>query len=423
MNQKSIAIIGSGISGLSAAYFLSDKYKFKLFEKNNYLGGHSNTVKINYNQKDISVDTGFIVFNHETYPNLKNFFELLNVEYEKSNMSFGVKIDNSRIEYAGTNLKTIFAQTKNIINPKFLLMLYEILKFNKNAIKILEKEFNPNYTLKNFLEENKASKYFREYYLLPMSGAIWSCPINTILSYPAQIFIRFFKNHGLLNVLNRPQWYTVKNGSIEYIKKITRKINGNFSLNDEVISVKRTEDNKIFIKSKNSEESFDLLIYACHANQILSTLENPNKKEVEIFSSFKYQENNAFLHCDESVMPINKNAWASWIYSKNNNDKKYKNISVSYWMNNLQNIDFNHPLFVTLNPNQQISENKIFAKFKYAHPIFDSEAINAQKSINEIQGSDRIFYCGAYQKYGFHEDGISSAISVLNKLNIFLPWQ
>lgn len=422
MNKPKIAIIGSGISGLTCAYFLSEKYSVKIFEKNDYLGGHSNTATIDYDGKKIAVDTGFIVFNHATYPNLKSFFKLLNVAYEKSNMSFAVKIDNGSLEYAGTNLASVFAQSKNIFNPQFLIMLRDILRFNKKAVEILQKPFDANYTLQNLLDDLGVKKYFREFYLLPMSGAIWSCPLATMLAYPAQSFVAFFKNHGLLTVADQPQWYTVSGGSKEYVKKIADKIGENsISLNDEVISVERLEE-KVLIKSKKGEELFDFVFFASHGNQVLPLLKNASVAEKEVFSAFKYQPNLAVLHRDSSVMPNAKKAWASWVYS-NNSKNENQQISVSYWMNNLQNIDTKYPLFVTLNPSQQIAEEKIFARFNYEHPIFDSRAVAAQAKMNALQGVNKIYFCGAYQKNGFHEDGISSALLAINKLKIFAPWQ
>ncbi len=420
--DKKIAIIGSGISGLSAAYFLSKNFAVKIFEKNNYIGGHSNTVDINYSGKKIAVDTGFIVFNHQTYPNLTPFFHLLDVAYEKSNMSFAIKVDNGKIEYAGTNIGTVFAQFKNIFNPQFLRMLRDILLFNKEAENILQRSFDSNYSLKNLLDDLGVKDYFRQYYLLPMSGAIWSCPLETMLSYPAQSFVRFFKNHGLLSVANQPQWFSVSGGSKEYVKKIIAKVGAEkFLINNAATSVKRLGD-KVLVKSQQIEEEFDYVIFATHGDQVLSILQNPTSLEKEILGNFKYQPNLAVLHSDSSLMPNSKKAWASWVYSKNKSDSEDK-ISITYWMNNLQNIDANYPLFVTLNPNQKIAEDKIFAKFNYEHPIFDSFAVSAQSRINEIQGLDNIYFCGAYQKYGFHEDGISSALNVVNKFGVFAPWQ
>ncbi|MBM3580224.1 MAG: FAD-dependent oxidoreductase, partial [Alphaproteobacteria bacterium] len=278
MSQKSIAIIGSGISGLAAAYFLSDKYRVKLFEKNDYLGGHSNTVVVDYDGKQIPVDTGFIVFNHQTYPNLKNFFELLNVNCDKSNMSFSVKVDGGNFEYAGTNIFTVFAQMKNALNPLFWAMLSDITTFNKKAEMVLEKPFDASYSLGQFLDDLGMRRYFREFYLLPMSGAIWSCPLETMLTYPAQSFVRFFKNHGLLTVSNQPQWYTVRGGSKEYVKKIAAKLEGKTSLNDEVLSVTTLGDG-VVVKSKKGEEKFDLVLFAAHGNQVLQMMNNPTPKE------------------------------------------------------------------------------------------------------------------------------------------------
>jgi len=422
MNKQKIAIIGSGISGLACAYFLSEKNSVKIFEKSDYLGGHSNTVTIDYDGKKIAVDTGFIVFNHATYPNLKSFFKLLDVAYEKSNMSFAVKIDNGLLEYAGTNLSSVFAQKKNAFNWRFLIMLRDILRFNKKAIHILSKPFDASYTLQNLLDDLGVKKYFREFYLLPMSGAIWSCPLETMLSYPAQSFVAFFKNHGLLTVANQPQWYTVSGGSKEYVKKIADKIGKNLiSLNDEVTSVERLGD-KVLVKSKKGKELFDLVFFSTHGNQVLPILKNATAVEKEVFSAFKYQSNLAVLHRDSLVMPNAKKAWASWVYS-NNSKNKNQQISVSYWMNNLQNIDAKYPLFVTLNPSQKIAEEKIFAQFNYEHPIFDSKAVVAQSRIDGLQGLDKIYFCGAYQKNGFHEDGISSALLAINKLKILAPWQ
>ena len=422
MNKPKIAIIGSGISGLTCAYFLSEKYNVKIFEKNDYLGGHSNTATIDYDGKKIAVDTGFIVFNHATYPNLKSFFKLLDVACEKSNMSFAVKIDNGALEYAGTNLASVFAQIKNAFNPQFLIMLRDILRFNKRAIDILSKPFDANYTLQNLLDDLGVRKYFREFYLLPMSGAIWSCPLETMLAYPAQSFVAFFKNHGLLTVADQPQWYTVAGGSKEYVKKIADKIGENsISLNDEVNSIESLEDG-VLVKSKKGEELFDFAFLAAHGNQVLPLLKNASIAEKEVFSAFKYQPNLAVLHRDSSVMPNSKKAWASWVYS-NNSKSENQQIAVSYWMNNLQNIDAKYPLFVTLNPSQKIAEEKVFARFNYEHPIFDSAAVTAQSRIDELQGVDKIYFCGAYQNNGFHEDGISSALLAINKLKIFAPWQ
>jgi predicted NAD/FAD-binding protein len=426
MNEKSrVAIVGSGISGLVCAYFLNKDHDIKLYEKNDYIGGHSNTVDVNYEGKKIAVDTGFIVFNHQTYPNLKAFFELLGVDYEESKMSFAVKIGDSKIEYAGTNLNAVFAQRKNLLNPRFIKMLMDIMRFNKLSQNLLNQKCNLDYSMMNFLQDLKVSKYFCDYYLLPMASAIWSTPLDKIHDYPAISFVRFFKNHGLLTVSDQPQWLTVSKGSRQYVKKVCAEFNAKISLNDEVKNIYQNADKKWVIESQKSIEIFDKIVVATHADQALRFLSNSTKQQQEILSSFGYQKNLAVLHKDCAVMPKAKNAWASWVYSHNSSAKNVakNNLSVSYWMNNLQNIDQSYPLFVTLNPNIEIDPKNIFAKFEYEHPIFDAKAVKAQAQIDEIQGQDNIYFCGAYQAFGFHEDGILSGLKVLNKMQIKAPWQ
>ena len=426
MEKKSrVAIIGSGISGMVCAYFLNKDYDIKFYEKNDYVGGHSNTVDVNYEGKKIAVDTGFIVFNHQTYPNLKAFFELLDVAYEKSQMSFAVKIDNSKIEYAGTNLNAVFAQRKNLLNPRFIKMLMDIMRFNKMAQNLLNQERDLDYSMIKFLRDLKVGKYFRDYYLLPMASAIWSTPLDKINDYPATSFVRFFKNHGLLTVSNQPQWFTVSGGSRQYVKKVCSEFNDKISLNNAVQNIYQNSEKKWVVESQKSTEIFDKIVVATHADQALKFLKNPTQKQTEILSSFTYQKNLAVLHKDYSVMPKAKKAWASWVYSHNSLAKNSTkdNLSVSYWMNNLQNINQSYPLFVTLNPNIEINPKNIFAQFEYEHPIFDAKAVKAQARIDEIQGQDEIYFCGAYQSFGFHEDGISSALRVLNKMQIKAPWQ
>jgi predicted NAD/FAD-binding protein len=419
-DNSRIAIIGSGISGLACGYFLADHHQIKLYEKNNYLGGHSNTVNINYDNREIAVDTGFIVFNFQTYPNLVNFFQLLKIEIEKSNMSFAVKIDNGKLEYAGTSLSGIFAQKKNYLDFKFYQMLYDIIKFNKKAIKILDENHDENYRLIDFLNDLKMKDYFKNYYLLPMASAIWSSPIEKIIDYPVKSFVNFFNNHGLLSVNNQPQWYTVKNGSRQYVQKIANKFSDKISLNDQVKKIYLNQQKKWIVESEKSQETFDKVILACHSDQALAMLGKANDNQRDLLANIKYQENIAILHKDQSVMPKARNAWASWVYSSNNQSKNI--LSVSYWMNNLQNIDNNFPLFVTLNPNQEINNKDIFAKIQYHHPVFDNNALKAQKKLSEIQGIDDLYFCGAYHGYGFHEDGLNSAIKVLTKMQIKIPW-
>lgn len=433
-NNLKVAVIGSGISSLTSAYFLNQKYDIKLYEKNDYLGGHSNTIDINYNGKNIAVDIGFIVFNHQTYPNLKAFFELLDIKIAKSQMSFAVKILEKNLEYAGTNLNSVFAQRKNLFKPAFLKMLRDILHFNKSASNLLNQGVDLNYSMNKFLQDLRVGNYFSQYYLLPMASAIWSTPLEKIGDYPAQSFVRFFKNHGLLTVSDQPQWYTVDGGSKQYVNKICENFSNKISLNDEVKSIEvlsNLNSRNIKIVSTKGEDFFDKVIIGAHSDQALKMLVNPTDLHQQVLGNIKYQKNLVVLHKDSKVMPQNKRAWASWVYTKYDDSQNSSNIfqnlpsnlAVSYWMNNLQNIDQNYPIFVSLNPKQEIAKEDIFHQKIFEHPIFDSQAIKAQSRMQEIQGLNEIYFCGAYQSYGFHEDGISSAIRVLNQLYIKAPWQ
>ena len=416
-----IAIIGSGISGLSTAWFLKQKHDITLFEKNNYLGGHSNTASIKYKNKKIDVDTGFIVFNFRTYPNLKAFFELLNVKIAKSDMSFGIKnLDNS-LEYSGNNLFSLFAQKKNLLNPKFWGMLKDIMVFNKKATKLIKsKQVDENLTLEQFIKNLKLGQYFQDYYLLPMAAAIWSCPLELMKNYPAQTFLQFFYNHGLLTITNQPQWYTVAGGSKEYVKKISQSFDNKIKLNCAIKSAIQ-KGKKIILQDENNQEyQFDHIIFASHTDQTFKILQDKTKEEKEILGNIKYSKNTAILHKSETQMPKSKKAWASWIYLSSSKENK---VSLSYWMNNLQNIEHKYPLFVTLNPITKIAKKDIFGQYKYEHPIFDLKAIEAQKSLDKIQGQRNIWFCGAWTKYGFHEDGLNSALKIVKKFDINIPWQ
>ena len=411
-----IAIIGSGISGMAASWLLNKEHEIDLYEKNNYIGGHSNTAEIDYNGKKIAVDTGFIVFNHQTYPNLKALFERLGVKTKKSNMSFSASIDEGKIEYCGQSLASVFCQKKNIFNYKFLLMIRDILKFNKNAHKILESD--ENLSLEQFLGELKMGNYFQKFYLLPMSAAIWSCPLEVIKKYPAKSLVRFFLNHGLLKVVNQPQWYSVDGGSREYVKLLCQDFRDRIFLNSKIEKIKKLPDGKLEVAGK----IYDKVVLACHSNQALEMINEFRDESKNLLQKIKYQKNIATLHCDQNLMPKNKKAWASWNYLSSCKDKQNQGLALTYWMNLLQGIDENYPLFVSLNSSHKIDKNKIFAQFEYEHPIFDQAAIEAQKEFEKIQGLENLYFCGAYLRYGFHEDGLLSAINVASKLGVEMPW-
>ena len=411
-----IAVIGSGISGLSAAHFLSKKHKVDLFEKNDHFGGHSYTVEVSSNDsKDkISMDLGFIVFNKINYPNLINLFEKLQINYEKSNMSFSVSEKNSKIEYSGSGLKGLFANKYNIFNLKFIKMIKEIISFYKAAEKINEKDSEKE-TLGSFLNSKKMSDYFIKFHIIPMVSAIWSIPTELAYEMPLSFFINFFKNHGLFKIKNRPQWYTVTGRSKTYVRKVLETINGERFKNYKITNVLRNENSvKLYYGSTNEYFEYDKVVFAVHANEVLELIDNPTQKEKKIFKNFVYKKNIGYLHNDERLMPDRKNAWSSWNSILDKNDPK-KNC-ITYWLNKLQNLKSEKNYFLTLNPFISIEDSKIFKKVEFTHPFYDMKTINAQKYLSELQGVNNSYFCGSYFGYGFHEDGLNSGIEVSNKL-------
>ena len=408
-----IAVIGSGISGLSASYYLSKKHKVDLFEKDDHFGGHSFTVEVQYdnkNLKKIAVDIGFIVFNDLTYPNLVNFFKENKVKVEKSNMSFSVSVKNSNIEYCGKGINGIFSTRSNLLNLKFIKMFIEILSFYKKSDK-LEKIKN-NKTLGEYLFEQKLSKYFIDYHIIPMVSAIWSMPPYQANQMPLNFFIKFFKNHGLFKIRNRPQWYTVSNRSKAYVNKVLESISGEYFKNYQINKIRRNNSGvKVYYGDKNEFFDYEKVILATHADQALKLIENPTTMEKKILSNFNYKENIAVIHSDDNFMPRNKKAWSSWnsIIDKNNLEKN----SITYWLNLLQNLKIEKNIFLTLNPFFDIPENKIFKKVYFTHPYYDKNALENQKQLQTIQNKENILFCGSYFGYGFHEDGLKSAINLI----------
>jgi predicted NAD/FAD-binding protein len=404
-----IAIVGSGISGNSLAYTLSKEHDITLFEKNNRLGGHSHTHEIISQGKKINVDTGFIVFNKKTYPLFTKLLDELNVHYEKSDMSFSVFSKDRNFEYNGTTLNTLFSQRKNIFNYKFIKMIYEIIKFNKVALTLLSAK--TEISLETFLRQNNFSDYFRKNYILPMGSAIWSSNINSMLKFPAVFFVKFFNNHGMLNINDRPQWLTVTNGSKEYVEKLTASIKKNIRLNCPVKAVKRNKDS-VEVKSSDGTEIFDYIFFACHSDEALKLIIDPSTQEKEVLSSIPYSKNEVTLHTDESIMPNNKLTWAAWNYNiDSTNDMP---IALTYNMNILQNLKTQQTILVTLNDNGNINPEKVLKKINYDHPLFSLKSVEAQKNYGIISGVNRTGYAGAYWGNGFHEDGISSAYNAIN---------
>ena len=406
-----IAVIGSGISGLSSAYYLSKKYKVDLFEKDDHFGGHSYTYEIKERDKIVPVDLGFIVFNEATYPNLIRFFKHLNVPYEKSDMSFSVSIKNSNIEYSGSGLGGLFANKSNLFNLKFLNMIREIISFYKIAPELLNEEIKEQ-TLGDYLEEKKLSKYFIEYHLIPMVAAIWSMPFDKAKEMPLKFFLNFFNNHGLFKLKNRPQWFTVTNRSRSYVKNITGKISGEIFKNYKVDKIIRSDDN-IRIMIGNDYIDYDQVVLASHADESLNMIEKPTAEEKNLLGKFQYVKNEAFLHTDENLMPIKKRAWSSWNSISNNEET-----CITYWLNKLQNLKSEKNYFLTLNPIFKINDNSVIKKVNFTHPYLNSENTKIQKDLHIIQGKKRTWFCGSYFGYGFHEDGLKSSIELTNNFKI-----
>ena len=411
-----IAVIGSGISGLSAAYYLSKKNSVDLFERESHFGGHSHTINITYKEKKkIAVDIGFIVFNEKTYPNLIKFFQENKIQVEKSNMSFSVSVKDSNIEYCGKGINGIFSNKINIFNFKFIKMFFEIINFYKKCSNINIDNISKE-TLGSFLEKEDCSDYFINYHIVPMIAAIWSIPPFEAKQMPLNFFINFFKNHGLFNLKNRPQWFTVSNRSKTYVNKVISQISGEHYKNYPIKKILRNDNNiKVYYGSENEFFNYDKVILATHADEALSLIENPSLEENNILKSFKYKKNLAVIHSDQSYMPTNKKAWSSWNSSILKNDKTKS--SVTYWLNLLQNLKIEKNIFLTLNPYYKIPENQIYKKVYFTHPYYDYDTLKSQNELNILQNKKGILFCGSYFGYGFHEDGIKSTIEMLKYIN------
>jgi len=409
-----IAVIGSGISGLSAAYYLSKKHHVDLFEKDDHFGGHSYTVDINPNEKKISVDVGFIVFNKQTYPNLINFFDEIGVNIEKSDMSFSVSVENSNYEYCGKGLAGIFSNKSNLFNIEFIMMFIDILKFYKSCDRI--SEFDQKISLNDFLIKNKWSKSFISYHIIPMVSAIWSMPPYEAGKMPMSFFLKFFQNHGLFKLRNRPQWFTVSQRSKTYVNKVLSKISGKYFKNYKIKSVKRISSGvQVYYGGNDEFFEYDKVVLATHADETLALIKNPTEEETKVLSNFNYKENFAVLHSDEKMMPKNKKAWSSW--NSFVDPKDLNKSSLSYWLNLLENLKIEKNIFLTLNPFREIPEEKIFKKIKFSHPYFDQKALDNQKNLQKIQNKQNLLFCGSYFGYGFHEDGIKSSIEMIKNIN------
>ncbi len=414
--MKKIAVIGSGISGISAAYYLNKlKYDVSIFESNEYFGGHTNTQELEINGVKSPVDTGFLVHNDRTYPNLIDFFNELKIETSPSEMSFSVMRKSDGITWAGSNLLTIFAQYRNLFSLRFHKFLMEVIRFNKFSKEYLsECEGKLELTLEDLLLEKKYSKDFKKWYLLPMGGCIWSCPKNQLLKFPAFTFLKFCLNHGLLQIYNRPKWKTVLNGCNTYVEKVLEEIDKKF-LNEPVREL-NTQDGKIKLTTDQRTEKYDFCIICTHPPEAIKMLKDSDAQTKDLLYKFKFQENKAVLHLDESVLPDKKIAWSAWNYTSTKSDDGKDTVSVSYLINKLQPLPYKESIIVSLNPVTKIKDDKIIKTIIYQHPLFSTESIIAQEKMDNIQGSSGIYFSGAWMRYGFHEDGIFSTKKAIKKL-------
>ena len=412
-----IGVIGSGVSGLVSALTLQERFEVSLFEKNSKLGGHSNTVTIQQENKKYSVETGFIVLNDKNYPIFTSLLKHLNIGVNNSSMSFSVSVDKGVFEYSSSYIG-LLGQTKNIIDPKYWGMLRDINYFYTNALKDV-KDCPDNETLGQFLKRFNYSNKFIDYHLVPMTASIWSCPTKSILNFPIKSLLVFFENHKLLNIYNRPKWSTVNKGSREYVKKIQSLLKGKIYTNAKVNKISKSKEG-IRVHYQDGIKTFDKVILACHADQSSEILIENFSEEANLLKDFKYQKNTSILHSDINFMPKRKSVWSSWNYITETGNSG--NLSITYWMNELQGINSPKPILLSLNPKILPNPDLIYGQYSYSHPILDNNAINIQKKLSSIQGKNNLWFCGAWTGFGFHEDGVKSAVEIANSHNIYLPW-
>lgn len=422
MLKDRVAIIGAGVTGLSAAWLLHKKYDVTLFEKSDYIGGHTNTVQVQTDNGPLPVDTGFIVYNEKNYPNLVGLFAELEIETQKTDMSFAFSLNKGEIEYSGSGISGLFAQRKNWLSPQHWRLLQEIVRFNRTAHDSLTTEtFNIQQSLKDFLDQHQFSEKLRERYLLPMGAAIWSCPVETMLQFPVGSFLRFFANHGLIDLKNRPQWRTVTNGSSTYVSKMLELMGNQITICSGASQVYRSES-EVIVDTVDATQTFDKVIFACHADQALDLLQEPSSLEQTLLGSFDYEKNHTYLHTDTRLMPKRKKVWSSWNYLAQSNAESRQQMTATYWMNHLQQLQSSTDYLVTLNPYEMPRDEHIITEMTYEHPVFDQKAVDAQGKLHMIQGLNKAWFCGSYTRYGFHEDALMSAVNVCRDFGVTPVW-
>jgi len=404
-----VAIVGSGISGLLAARLLAADHDIHVFEALAYAGGHTNTVAFEAFGKAYAADTGFMVFNDRTYPNFVRLLQMLNVPARTSDMSFSVRCDRTGLEYQGSSLNGLFAQRRNLLRPSFYRMLREILRFNRQALELVQSG-DCDLELGQYLERNRFSREFVDHYLIPMAAAIWSAPPQQLRQFPAQFLVRFFHNHGLLTVKGHPQWKTVQGGAARYVEALTRPFADRIRLNCPVLSIRRAPDRVAVTCKGGGPEYFDAVVLATHADQTLALLADARDAERDILSAFPYQRNDTLLHTDPTLLPRCRRAWASWNYCIPREEGRP--VVLTYNLNRLQGHVSPDPICVTLNATRAIDERRVIQRIEYHHPVYSRGAIAAQQRFHEINGQNRTYFCGAYWGHGFHEDGVNSALAV-----------
>ncbi len=415
-----IAVVGAGISGLATAWLLARRHEVVLYEANDYLGGHTHTVDATADGLTAPVDTGFLVYNERTYPNLVRLFAMLGVETAPSDMSFSVRIGEGALEWSGTSLSGVFAQRSNLVNPRFLRMLADLLRFNREALRLAGSGQAVTGTLGEFLDARGFGKEVRELYLIPMAACIWSTPATQINRFPMQTFLHFCANHGLLAVSNRPQWRTVKGGAREYVNRLAAAL-PDVRLSMPVHQVRRFED-RVELATSAGTERFDQVVLATHTDQSLALLEQPTLEERAVLKAIPYQANRGVLHTDERLLPRRPRAWASWNFHAPRPELSEEPVSLTYLLNRLQPLPFASPVMLTMNPIDKPREERVLASFEYHHPVFLEGSDEAKRRVASLQGRGRTWFCGAWTRYGFHEDGLLSALNVVRQMGVPIPW-
>jgi predicted NAD/FAD-binding protein len=417
-----IAVVGTGISGMAAAWLLAERHRVTVYEKDDRVGGHSNTVTVEGTQGPVAVDTGFIVFNERNYPNLTALFAHLGIQTQPTDMSFSASLDEGAFEYAGSGVGGLLAQPLNAVRPRMWRMLRDLLRFYREASRDLRRGAGPDTTLGDYLSANGYSSEFVRDHLLPIGAAIWSTPMADMVDYPLLSFLRFCDNHGLLTLVDRPQWRTVVGGSRAYVERLSASYGHRILLNTAVSAIHRVGGKVRIEDRQGGTREFDQVVIATHADQALAMLADADKAERRLLGAFRYERNFAVLHSDPSLMPRSRRAWASWNFLSRNAAEEQK-VSVTYWMNRLQHLPMELPLFVSLNPLKSPSQGTVMRSFVYQHPIYDRSAIQAQRLLWNLQGSRGTWYCGSYFGHGFHEDGLQAGLAVAEQLGgVRRPW-